>query len=229
MTLHRDRPASRHPNSASVRRKSQFHPKERWSASCCALNKRDGRSFTVELTHLAIRPDSFGLILVQERDRIGRVTPSARWVWKRELRSPVEDLAIGSEGFAAATTNEGQLTVFDPVGEPTVGSRFDPSDPPLLIEAPEGSPPGIAWLALSRRLQQLSGHDLRGKVVWNRQIPWEGWSMVKLSRFAIVASADGRVLALDGSGKTRFEGTASGSSNDVFSIDEHGEPLRVSR
>jgi len=30
-----------------VRRKSQFHPKERWSASCCALNKRDGRSFTV--------------------------------------------------------------------------------------------------------------------------------------------------------------------------------------
>ena len=53
--------------------------------------------------------------------------------------------------------------------------------------------------------------------------------MVKLSRFAIVSSADGRVLAFDGSGKTRFEGTASGSSNDVFSIDEHGEPLRISR
>jgi len=53
--------------------------------------------------------------------------------------------------------------------------------------------------------------------------------MVKLSRFAIVSSADGRVLALDGSGKTRFDGTASGSSNDVFSIDEHGEPLRISR
>jgi hypothetical protein len=50
-----------------------------------------------------------------------------------------------------------------------------------------------------------------------------------LSRFAIVSSADGRVLAFDGSGKTRFEGTASGSSNDVFSIDEHGEPVRVSR
>ncbi|MGA9925692.1 MAG: hypothetical protein WBQ29_20020 [Isosphaeraceae bacterium] len=183
----------------------------------------------VELTHLAIRPDTFGLILVQERDRIGRVTPSARWVWKRELRSPVEDLAIGPEGFAAATTNEGQLMVFDPVGEPTVGSMFDPTDPPLLIDAPEGSPPGIAWLALCRRLQQLSGHDLRGKVVWSRQLPWEGWSMVKLSRFAIVSSADGRVLALDGSGKTRFEGTASGSSNAVFSIDEHGEPLRISR
>jgi hypothetical protein len=183
----------------------------------------------VELTHLAIRPDSFGLVLVQERDRIGRVTPSARWVWKRELRSPVEDLAIGPEGFAAVTTNEGQLMVFDPAGEPTVGSTFDPTDAPLLIEAPEGSPPGIVWLALCRRQQQLSGHDLRGKVVWNRQLDWEGWSMVKLSRFAIVSSADGRALAFDGAGKVQFEGAASGSSNDVFTIDERGEPLRVSR
>ena len=41
-----DRPASRHPNSATVRRKSQSQLEERWSASCCALNKRDGRSFT---------------------------------------------------------------------------------------------------------------------------------------------------------------------------------------
>jgi hypothetical protein len=183
----------------------------------------------VELTHLVIRPDSFGLILVQERDRIGRVTPSARWVWKRELRSPVEDLAIGPEGFSATTTNEGELMVFDPVGEPKVGSRFDPTDPPLLIEAPEGSPPGITWLTLCRRQQQLSGHDLRGKLVWHRQLSWEGWAMVKLARFAIISAADGRVLAFDGSGKTRFEGTASGSSNDVFSIDEHGEPIRISR
>ena len=53
----------------------------------------------VELTHLAIRPDSFGLALVQERDRIGRVTPSGRWVWKHELQSPVEDLAIGPGGL----------------------------------------------------------------------------------------------------------------------------------
>ena len=183
----------------------------------------------VELTHLVIRPDSFGLVLVQERDRIGRVTPSARWVWKRELRSPVEDLAIGPEGFAAATTNEGELMIFDPVGEPTIGARFDPTDPPLLIEAPEGSPIGVTWVALSRRQQQLTGHDLRGKLVWNRQLPWEGWAVIKLGQFAIVSAADGRVMACDGTGKTRFQGAASGSSNDAYSIDERGEPMRISR
>ena len=30
-----------------MRRKSQSHSRERWTAFCCALNKRDGRSFTV--------------------------------------------------------------------------------------------------------------------------------------------------------------------------------------
>ncbi len=39
----------------------------------------------VEITHLAIRPDTFGLAIVQERDRIGRATLAGRWVWKAEL------------------------------------------------------------------------------------------------------------------------------------------------
>jgi hypothetical protein len=183
----------------------------------------------VELTHLAIRPDTCGLVLVQERDRIGRVTPAARWVWKKELRSPVEDLAIGPEGFAATTTNEGELMVFDPVGEPIIGSRFDASDPPLLIEAPDGSPAGTAWLTLSRRSQEIRGHDLRGKVLWTRQLPWEGWVIVRLGQFAVVTAADGRALAFDGAGVGRFEATSSGSANDVFSIDEREEPIRITR
>ena len=182
----------------------------------------------VELTHLEIRPDSFGLALVQERDRIGRVTASGRWIWKRELKSPVEDLAIGPEGVSAVTTDEGQLLIFDPSGEPTVGATFDPTDPPLLIEAPDAAPSGVAWLTLSRRQQQVTGHDLRGRVAWTRQLPWEGWSLVKIGRFAIVSSADGRVRALDRSGTVRFEGGASGTSNDVYSLDEAGEPLRIS-
>jgi hypothetical protein len=34
----------------------------------------------VEVTHLVIRPDSYGLAIVQERDRVGRVTPAGRWI-----------------------------------------------------------------------------------------------------------------------------------------------------
>ena len=146
---------------------------------------------------------------MQERDRIGRVTPSGRWVWKHELQSPVEDLAIGPEGYAALTTNDGQLLVFDPTGERSVGATFDASDPPLLIEAPEASCRGSSGLP-SAAMQKVSGHDLRGKMVWNSPLPWEAWSLVKVGPFAIIASADGRVLALDRSGTVRFEGDATG-------------------
>jgi hypothetical protein len=182
----------------------------------------------VELTHLEIRPDSFGLALVQERDRVGRVTPSGRWIWKRELKSPVEDLAIGPEGVAAVTTDDGKLLIFDPAGEATVGATFDPSDPPLLIEAPGASSTGVVWVTVSRRQQQVAGYDLRGKTAWARQLPWEGWSLTRVGRFAIVSSAEGRVRAFDRTGTVRFEGVATGTSNDAYSLDDAGEPLRIS-
>lgn len=183
----------------------------------------------VELTHLVIRPDSFGLALIQERDRIGRVTASGRWVWKRELKTPVEDLAVGPEGVCAVTTEDGKLLIFDPAGEPTVGATFDPADPPLLIEAPDASPTGVVWVALGRRQQQITGHDLRGKVVWSKSLPWEGWALAKVGGFAIATSADGRARALDRSGTVHAEGSATGTSNDVFTLDESGEPVRISQ
>jgi hypothetical protein len=183
----------------------------------------------VQLTHLAIKPDDFGLALIQERDRIGRLTPAGRWIWKHELRFPVEDLALGPQGFAAITTNGGQLQVFDPAGESTIGFTLDPTDPPLLIEAPEGSPPGVTWVSLARRAQWLRGHNLRGEVVWDRQIPWEGWSLLRLGRFALVAAADGRALACDGSGAIHANAPPTDDSNCVFTINAAGEILRIAR
>jgi hypothetical protein len=183
----------------------------------------------VELTHLAIRPDDFGLVLVQERDRIGRLTVSSRWVWKQELRAPIEELALGPHGFVAVTTHGGQLLIFDPAGESTARFTFDPTDPPHLIEAPAGSPPGIAWVTLARRAQFLRGHDLGGQVLWERPIPWEGWSLFRLDRLALATAADGRALACDGSGALQAQSTAGGESHDAFALDPAGTPLRVSR
>ncbi len=186
----------------------------------------------VQLTHLAIKPDDFGLALVQERDRIGRLTPAGRWVWKHELRPGVEDLAIGPDGFTAITTDGGQLQVFDPAGESTVGFSFDPSDPPLLIEAPAGSPAEVIWLSMARRAQWLRGHALRGEVVWERPTPWEGWSLFRLGPLALITAADGRALTSDGFGTFHFglgQGAANDDSNAVFCLDPDGEPTRISR
>jgi hypothetical protein len=183
----------------------------------------------IQLTHLAIKPDDFGLALVQERDRIGRLTPAGRWVWKRELRPGVEDLAIGPLGYAAITTDNGQLQVFDPAGEPSVGFTFDPSDPPLLIEAPEGSPTEVIWLSMARRAQSLRGHGLRGEVLWERPMPWEGWSLFRLGQLALAAAADGRALTCDGYGSFHAQAGRSDDSNAAFCTDSNSEPLRIAR
>ena len=136
----------------------------------------------VQLTHLAIKPDEFGLALIQERDRIGRLTPAGRWVWKQELRSTVEELAIGPQGFAAVTTNSGATA--DLRSDRRVDCRLY-----LRLERPaprdrgtRGSPAGVTWLSLARRSQWLRGHGLSGEVLWDRPIPWEGWSLVRLGR-----------------------------------------------
>jgi hypothetical protein len=183
----------------------------------------------VELTHLAIRPDEFGLVLVQERDRIGRLTVSGRWVWKQELRSAVEELAIGPYGFVAVTNHGGQLLIFDPAGESTSRYTFDPSDPPLLIEAPEESPPTVAWVTLTRRSQVLRGHDLRGNVLWERPLPWEGWALFRLGRYVVADAADGRAMACDGSGEILAQSASPGDPNDLFTVDPTGTPVRITR
>ena len=183
----------------------------------------------VELTHLAIRPDDYGLATVQERDRIGRLTASGRWVWKQELRSAVEEMAIGPYGFVAITTHGGQLMIFDPAGESTSRFSFDPSDPPLLIEAPEDSPPTLAWITMARRAQILRGHDVGGKVLWERPMPWEGWAMYRVGRYLVADSADGRALACLGSGEIQLQSPLPGDPNDVFSIDPKGAPVRITR
>lgn len=183
----------------------------------------------VELTHLVIRPDDFGLVLVQERDRIGRLAVSGRWVWKQELRSPVEELAIGPYGFVGVTTHGGEFLIFDPAGEYNVGFSFDATDPPLLIDAPGDSPPQVAWITLTRRAQLLRGHDLRGQVLWERPTPWEGWALYRVQKFAVATSADGRALACTGSGELASQSTSSGEANDAFTSDPAGVPLRVSR
>jgi hypothetical protein len=191
-------------------------------------NQRKVDLSMVEITHLVIDPDSFGLAVVQERDRIGRGTPSGEWTWKHELRVPVEDLAVGAGGFAAITTADGQLTIFDPAGEPRDGPRFNPSDPPLVIKAPDRSPPEVAWLTLSRRDQQVRGHDEDGRIAWDVMLPWEGWQFLRLDSVALVVAVDGRALAVDGAGSIVSEG-GSGDSNEVFSVGRDGELLRTSR
>jgi hypothetical protein len=196
----------------------------------CDLNANTARRVEldlVEVTHLAIDPDDFGLAIVQERDRIGRATPAGRWIWKHELKSAVEDLALGGAGECAISTDNGRVTVYDAAGEPAGIYVSAPSEPLFLLSAPDGAPEGVVWLSLARRAQVARGHDRLGKVLWELPVPWEAWSFQRLGGIALALAPDGRALAMDGSGRVKGQSRAGGSNRDVFQVGFDGQVYRV--
>lgn len=183
----------------------------------------------VEITHLVILPDTFGLAIVQERDRLGRATIAGRWIWKHGLKSSVEDVAIGTGGHCAVTTDAGTLLVFDPAGLSMGTYQADSIEPLCLITAVDDSPSPLSWMTLARRSQVLRGHDLSGRVLWESPVAWEGWQFHRCGSIAMISAPDGKVLAFDGAGHLRGQGRSSGSGKDLFTTNPRGEPRRISR
>jgi hypothetical protein len=164
----------------------------------------------VELTHLAIRPTTYGLATVQERDRIGRVSARGRWVWKRELKVGVEEIGIGPENSTAVSTDDGRLTIYDAAGEVVGMFTADPAEPLLLVPAPE-DPEGageseVVWITLSRRAQILRGHNRLGVALWASPVPWEAWRLHAVGPRVVAEAPDGRALAFDATGHSREQG-----------------------
>lgn len=155
----------------------------------------------VELTHLVLRPDTYGLAIVQERDRIGRITIAGRWVWREELDSPVEELAVGSQGTTAVATEDGRLRLYNAAGEPLT-ARFGPADEPLLILSNRRQDePGPVWFTLARHEQVVRGHALDGTIAWELPVPWVSWQFLEVGDYLLIASPDGKALAVDTSGQ----------------------------
>ena len=182
----------------------------------------------VEVTHLAILPDSYGLAIVQERDRIGRATVTGRWIWKHELKVAIEDMAIVADGNTAITTDRGELIIYNAAGQTSGNYQSDPAEPLSLIEATDEAPEKVAWMTLARRAQILRGHNLQGKVVWESPVAWEGWQFQRIGPLALVSAPDGRAQAFDGAGHLRGVSHASESANDLFGVNRKGEPRRIS-
>lgn len=182
-----------------------------------------------QVTHLVIRPDSYGLAIVQERDRLGRATAAGRWVWKRELRSAIEDIALGPMGLLAVSTEDGVVSISDAAGEPA--GRFEPdvAEPLLVAEAPSGSGvEGLTWITLARRAQVLRGHAADGRVLWESPTPWEPWQMQIVGKNAVLLAPDGRAMCYDTSGYLRAQAGAE-ASLAVFVDGGDGQPLRIAK
>lgn len=154
----------------------------------------------VEVTHLSLRPADFGIAVVQERDRLCRATVAGNWVFRKELDSPVEDLAIGPRGTCAVTTDEGQLCIFDAAGQRLPGPGYQSGEAMAMAAAPIQDPDGIVWVTLARHEQVMRGHRLDGQVGWELPVPWVSWQLIETGRTLLVTAPDGRAMAVDQTG-----------------------------
>jgi hypothetical protein len=180
----------------------------------------------VAVTHFAIRPDTYGMAIVQEGDRVARATQAGRWVWKRELKSLVEGLAIGPQGFTGFTTQDGQFQVLDPAGEPAGSFSAEPVEPLCLVDAPAGAPEEVAWITLARRLQILRGHRTNGRVIWEAPVPWEAWQLHRVGPLVVVSAPDGRALSFDVRGNPQAQSRAE-AARGIFFPSPSGEAWRA--
>ncbi|MFO0956161.1 MAG: hypothetical protein U0800_01700 [Isosphaeraceae bacterium] len=182
----------------------------------------------VEVTHLAMRPESFGIAFVQEQYRIGRATAGGRWLWRREMPTTVEELALDPSGRLAATLADGRMAIFDDDGTSQEVRLIEPPEPCLLIGSPDRSPEGLSWIAVARRAQWARGLDARGRTLWHQPLGFEAWQLQRLGSIALVLAPDGTAVALDGAGKVRGQ-ARGGESQSVYAVGPRGEPIRVSR
>ncbi len=121
-------------------------------------------------------------------------------------------------------------SIFDPAGESTSRFTFDLSDPPLLIEAPDDSPPNVAWVTLARRLRKsYAGTTYAGMCCGSGPCPGKvGPCSGSAATHSPMPPTAAPWPATD-RGKSSFNRASSGDPNDLFSVDSTGAPLRISR
>ncbi len=184
--------------------------------------------FLVQLTHLEIDPLSVGLAIVQERDRVGRATIAGRWVWRQELDSGVEDLAIVPGGMIAVTTDDGRVLLFDPAGK-MVGVTKEYGEPLSMVAAPEGSPAPVGLITLARQSQMIRGHDSSGSVIWEATVPRVTWQLHRVGRAVVATTAEGHSFVFDGHGRSLGGGRETAEPTALFSPGPDGRVLRAYR
>ncbi len=205
---------------------------------------QDGR-FTLlpttlfEISHLEIRPDTYGLAIVQERDRIGRANAQGSWIWTRQLRTPVEEIACRADGDLGLTTEDGQLLLLDASGQLRTRTDLARGQSTIVAAAPQPTAGSVradgaipSWITMARSSQWVGAHDADGRMLWQAPLGWEPWQLRILGPWILVTGIDGRAITLDLHGRINRQTRSpddGGAPDRTFGLDRRDRVVRVSR
>ncbi len=154
----------------------------------------------VQVTHFDMRPTSYGLAIVQEGDRLGRATVAGRWIWRKALPATAESMVLADDGLIALSLDNGSLIVLDPAGSEAGQWSVGDQEAVLVCESAGRHGSTCRWASYSRQERQLRGHAVHGGVLWQTEIPFQGWSLARTGQGVVVSANDGSAVLVNDSG-----------------------------
>lgn len=144
-----------------------------------------------QLTNVAVAPLRRALVVVEERDRLSRISLDGELFWTVPLEDAVQDLAVGPKGVTALTTDGGQLWFVSETGRIFHRWQAPRPEPMLLVAGAD------RFFTLSRDEQIVRAHALDGTQLWAALIPDDAWRLQRAGNFVIATTPDGRPFAVD--------------------------------
>lgn len=187
----------------------------------------------VQITHIDLKPAKYGLLIIQEGDRIGRATPSGKWLWRVHLPATVESMILADDGYAALSLDNGFIAILDSSGKPVGKWSAGDQEAVLLCES-QGRHEGLCrWVSLARQERILRGHALDGRILWQVETPFAPWEIYRTGQGVVVSGNDSKALLYDDSGQVIATRRSTGqhthfaTSSDGSAIALYGDSNQV--
>lgn len=180
----------------------------------------------VQVTHFAIRPKNYGMLIIQEGDRLARAGMDGRWIWRVHLPATVESLVLAEDGYAAVSLDNSHVGVIGAngkgVGKWTAGEH----EAVLLCESQARHDGLCRWVSLARTERVLRGHALDLRVLWQVETPFAPWDLVRTGEGIIIIANDKAAVLYDDSGEVlaRRRGT---DRPTLFSTNREGQAIAL--
>jgi serine/threonine protein kinase len=154
----------------------------------------------VQVTHFDMRPAAYGLAIVQEADRIGRATVAGRWIWRKPLPATAESMVLADDGLIALSLDDGKLIVLDPAGQEISRWNAGEQEAVLVCESAGRHGSNCRWVSYSRQERLLRGHSAECGVLWQVDVPFQGWNLIRTGQGAVISDNSGAALLVDDGG-----------------------------
>lgn len=155
----------------------------------------------VQVTHFQMRPRNYGLLIIQEADRLGRASMDGRWLWRVHLPATVESLVLTEDGYAAVSLDNSQVGVVGPAGKGVGKWSAGEQEAVLLCESQARHDGLCRWVSLARNERVLRGHALDMRLLWQVEVPFAPWDLLRTTEGIVVSANDNSAIMYDDSGE----------------------------